>query len=234
VARVTPKEPCELSLLHLLHLIHVNQTQLGPSLRGSGTHAGQGGKRKSRQESGFPSGPHLHQSSRLGVVGRDLGDHPVRPDAHAGVEAGALLHRVPELLCHGQKGDRVLAFGAHKIEIGFVQGGHHYAGGEILQHRAHGPRSIAVVGEGALEESGLGAAPHRFSNRHSGVDAEPAGGVGRGLHHPALIPASAHHQQLDVPELGVVLAADLDEEGIQIDVQQAGGHRATPEERRWP
>ena len=41
---------------------------------------------------------------------------------------------------------------------------------------------------------------------------------------PALIPAPSHHQQLDVPELGMVLAADFDEEGIQIDVKEARGH----------
>ena len=44
------------------------------------------------------------------------------------------------------------------------------------------------------------------------------------LDHAALIASPAHHQQLDVPELGVPLPAHLDEEGVEVDVENACGH----------
>jgi len=56
------------------------------------------------------------------------------------------------------------------------------------------------------------------------VDAVAPGAVRRRLHHAALVAPSAHHQELDVPQLGVALAADFDEERVQIDVQDASAH----------
>jgi hypothetical protein len=80
------------------------------------------------------------------------------------------------------------------------------------------------VDEGALEEGGGGAEPHRLGDRHAGVDAEPARAVRRRLHHAALVPPAAHHQQLDPAQLRVPLAADLDEKRVQIHVENAGAH----------
>ena len=56
------------------------------------------------------------------------------------------------------------------------------------------------------------------------MDAEPASPVRCRLHHPALVAAAAHHQQLDVTELGMPLAADFDEERVEIDVENARAH----------
>ena len=78
--------------------------------------------------------------------------------------------------------------------------------------------------EGALEEGGRGAEPHRLGDRHAGVDAEAPRAVGGGLHHAALVPPAAHDQQLDRAQLGVALPADLDEERVEVDVEDAGAH----------
>ena len=78
--------------------------------------------------------------------------------------------------------------------------------------------------EGALEEGGRGAEPDRLRDRHAGVDAVRARAVGGGLDHAALVPPAAHHQQLDPAQLGVALPADLDEEGVEIHVENAGAH----------
>jgi 3-hydroxyisobutyrate dehydrogenase len=43
-----------------------------------------------------------------------------------------------------------------------------------------------------------------------------------------LIPPPTHHQELDVTELGVALAADFDEEGVEIDVEDAGTYLDGP------
>ena len=80
------------------------------------------------------------------------------------------------------------------------------------------------MGKGALEEGRLGAEPDRLRDRHPRVDPVAAGAVRRGLHHAPLVPPAAHHQELDVPELGVVLTAHFDEERVEIDVQDASAH----------
>jgi hypothetical protein len=56
------------------------------------------------------------------------------------------------------------------------------------------------------------------------VNAVAAGAVRGGLHHAALIPPSADDQQLDIPELGMPLAAHFDEKRVEIDVEDAGTH----------
>ena len=56
------------------------------------------------------------------------------------------------------------------------------------------------------------------------MDAELAGAVRRRLYHPALVAPAAHDQQVDLPELGVAVPADLDEEGVEVHVHDAGGH----------
>ena len=57
-----------------------------------------------------------------------------------------------------------------------------------------------------------------------GVDVEFAGPVGGRLHHAALVPPAANHQQLDPEQLGVPLPADLYEKGVEIHVENAGAH----------
>ena len=57
-----------------------------------------------------------------------------------------------------------------------------------------------------------------------GVNAVAARAVRGGLHHAALIPPPADDQQLDIPELGMPLAAHFDEEGVEVDVEDAGAH----------
>jgi hypothetical protein len=84
------------------------------------------------------------------------------------------------------------------------------------------------MGERALEEGGLGAEPDRLRDRHPGVDAVAPGAVRRRLYHPALIPPPAHHQELEVAQLGMALAADFDEEGVEIDVDDAGTYLDGP------
>jgi hypothetical protein len=60
------------------------------------------------------------------------------------------------------------------------------------------------------------------------MDAIAACAVGGRLHHAALVAPPAHHQELDVAKLGVALAADFDEEGVEIDVKEAGAYLDGP------
>jgi hypothetical protein len=66
------------------------------------------------------------------------------------------------------------------------------------------------------------------------VDAEAPGGIRRRLHHPALIPPPAHHQELEVAQLGMAVAADFDEEGVEIDVDDAGTYLDGPRAKGEP
>ena len=62
------------------------------------------------------------------------------------------------------------------------------------------------------------------------MNAEAARGVRGRLNHAPLIPAAAHHQQLDVAQLGVIMTGDLHEEGIEVHVKEAGRHAGLDEE----
>jgi hypothetical protein len=54
--------------------------------------------------------------------------------------------------------------------------------------------------------------------------AEAPGTVGRGLHYPALVTTATDDQELDMSQLGMMLAADFDKEGVEIHVYDPGGH----------
>jgi hypothetical protein len=60
------------------------------------------------------------------------------------------------------------------------------------------------------------------------VDAVAAGAVGRRLDYAALVAPPAHYQELDVAKLGMALAAHFDEEGVEIDVEDAGAYLDGP------
>jgi len=80
------------------------------------------------------------------------------------------------------------------------------------------------MGELALEEGRIRAAPSRFGDRHSGSNPESTRAIGSRLHHAALIASPAHDQQLDLAQLRMALAADLHKERVEIEVQEASGH----------
>ena len=44
------------------------------------------------------------------------------------------------------------------------------------------------------------------------------------MYYATLVTAAADYEELDVSQLWVMLAADFDEEGIEIDMYDAGGH----------
>jgi hypothetical protein len=48
--------------------------------------------------------------------------------------------------------------------------------------------------------------------------------VGSGLNHASLVPPSTDNEEVDLAQLGMALAAYLDKEGIEIDVENSGGH----------
>jgi hypothetical protein len=114
--------------------------------------------------------------------------------------------------------------GAGEVQVGLVERRHHDGGREALEHAVDGAGRGAVVRERALEEGRLRAEAHRLADRHAGVDPEAARPVGGGLHHAALVAASADHQQLDVAQLGMSLATHLDEKGVEVDVENARAH----------
>jgi hypothetical protein len=56
------------------------------------------------------------------------------------------------------------------------------------------------------------------------VNSESAGPIGRRLDDTTLVSTASDYQELDALQLGVILAADFDEEGIEIDVDETRGH----------
>jgi hypothetical protein len=50
------------------------------------------------------------------------------------------------------------------------------------------------------------------------VDAEAPRSVRRRLNDTALVAPAAYYQELDIPELRVMLAADFDEECVEVDM----------------
>src|SRR5688572_16352663 len=80
------------------------------------------------------------------------------------------------------------------------------------------------MGKGAAEEGSVRTEPHRLPDRHAGVNPEAARRVRGRLHHPTAVPPTPDHEQLHSAQLGVTLPAYLDEEGVEIDVEDAGGH----------
>jgi hypothetical protein len=44
------------------------------------------------------------------------------------------------------------------------------------------------------------------------------------LDNPALVPAATYDEEVDIPQLGMILATDLYEEGVKVHVKDAGGH----------
>ena len=80
------------------------------------------------------------------------------------------------------------------------------------------------MGEGALKEGGLGTESHCLGDGHPRPHSEAAGGIRRGLDYSPLVPSTADDQALHLPELRVMAAANLYEEGVEIDVKQSGRH----------
>ena len=217
-------QPLQRGLVHPLHLPHVGQSQLRPPLRRLGPDAGHRLEGKSGQKARLPAGAHLHETTGLGRVRRELRDHAVGPDPDAAIEPRLPAHLVPQALGHGQEGNRIEPLGAREVQVRLVERSHHDRRREPLEHPAHRARGGAIVRKRALEERGLRAETHRLGDRHAGVDPEAARRVRRGLHHAALVPATADDQQLDLPQLGMPLPADFDEEGVEIDVENARAH----------
>jgi hypothetical protein len=56
------------------------------------------------------------------------------------------------------------------------------------------------------------------------VDAVSSSAVRRGLHYAALITPPSNHEEVDILEGGIDLPADLHEEGVEIDMENSGGH----------
>src|ERR687898_1509283 len=84
--------------------------------------------------------------------------------------------------------------------------------------------SLLVVHESPLEERGLGTEPNGFGDGHPGMDSIATSGVRSRLDDPALISAATHYQELEVPQLRVIVPAHLDEEGVQVNVEKSGRH----------
>jgi hypothetical protein len=91
----------------------------------------------------------------------------------------------------------------------------------------HCTRGLLIVNEGSLKEGRLRAEPDGLVDGHSGADAELTGTVRGGLHHAALLPAAAYDQQVELAQLGMALAADFDEESVEINVKDSCGHRGS-------
>ena len=57
------------------------------------------------------------------------------------------------------------------------------------------------------------------------MDAEAARGVRGGLNHTSLVPPAADYQELDVAKLRMIVPAHFDEEGVEVHMENSGGHR---------
>ena len=114
--------------------------------------------------------------------------------------------------------------GSAEIEVGLIQRAHDHEWREVLEHRPDRARCFRVVLEGALEERCLRAQADCFSDRHAGMNAETASAIRSGLYHSSLVAPATDNQKLQVAQFRMIVPADFDEEGIEIDMYDAGGH----------
>ncbi len=233
--RVRPEELLELGDRPGLDLPDFGEAKRLEAARSSRPDARKGPKRQSRDEALLPALPHLHQPPRLGRVGRELGHHAVRPDPDAAVEPRHLPHAVPKPFRHREEGHRVQPVGPGKIEVALVERRHHHERRELLQHQAHGTGGAPVVVERGPDEHGAGAAARRLGRRHPRPHAEGPCAVRRRLYHPAPLRVAPDDEEVHRAQLWTEPAADLHEEGVEVDVQEARGHlvRGGSPRPRW-
>jgi hypothetical protein len=81
-----------------------------------------------------------------------------------------------------------------------------------------------IVSEGALEEGGAGTAADRLGDRHTGAHPEFPRPVRGRLDHAPLVATTPDDQELEIAQLGMALATDLDKEGVQVHMEEAGRH----------
>ena len=108
------------------------------------------------------------------------------------------------------------------IEIGFVDGCHFDQRRKILQDGVDFPGVFAVAIRVAVDEDGLRAELVGGAQRHGGVDAEFACGIGGGGDDAAFVGASADDYGF-AAERGVVEFFHGDEESVHVDVEE-GAH----------
>ena len=155
----------------------------------------------------------------LGRFGRQLGEelHPGDPD-----RAGeSLLVQDPAAELVGDLHRRTeQPPGAPDIEERLVERDRLDERRERPEDLHHPTADLAVVGVIAGQEHGVGAQPLGPRPGHGRVDAVRTGLVRRGRHHPAGT-AAAHHHRL-APQLRSAQQLDRHEEGVHVDVEDAG------------
>src|SRR5579863_4866876 len=96
----------------------------------------------------------------------------------------------------GAKGRPMQAFRAGDIHIGFVDGSHFYLRREALEDCINAARIIAVALRVSVHENSLRTQAIGGPERHCGVDAKLARGVGCGGNYSTLIRLAADYDGL--------------------------------------
>ncbi len=117
----------------------------------------------------------------------------------------------------------VEAFGAGKVEIGFVDGNHFDDGREFCKDGGDAIAPFGIFLVMAVEKDSVGAEAARRAQGHGGMDAELASFVAGGGDDAALVGAASDDNRL-AAEVGALEEFDGDEEGVHVHVEDEG-HR---------
>ena len=198
-------------------------------LHGDRPHAGHGPGGQRGDHLHLAAGWDHHQAVGFGHLAGHLGDELAGADAHAGGEPlGALEQVGAQLLAQGAQLVQVVAVVAPglKVDEGLVDAERFHQRRQLAQQRHHDPAGLAVGVEAAAEHGGVRCAPTCLVHRHGGSDPVGAGLVGGRRHHaPA---ADATHDHGLAAQGGLVALLDGGEEGVEVQVEDAGGgpHRS--------
>jgi len=178
---------------------------------------------KRGEEARFHAGGDPDEAAGFALVGGDLGS-----EACGGETGGAGKSRLfgdgaKEFVGSGE-GRAVEAFGAGKVEIGFVDGNHFDDGREFRKDGGNAIAPFGIFFVMAVEEDGVRAEAAGGAQRHCGVNTEFAGFVAGGGNDAALIGAASDDNGF-AAEIGAVEEFDGDEEGIHVHVEDGGYRR---------
>ncbi len=224
-ARLRAEVPPQLLEGQVPYIADGPQAQALQTRRGLFPYPAQHRERHGVEELAHAFGQDYREAVGLAVIGSELGDEPVQTDPNRGGEADRLpdrgfcapadgLGRTHEPL---QPGD---------VQVRLVDRGLLNRGRNGLQRLHDLPRDPRVIFHARADEDGFRRqAARRLGNRHSRVDAVPAGLVRAGGDDASLAGLCADHDG-DTPPQRMVALLDRSVEGVEVDMHDEAGQGA--------
>ena len=162
-----------------------------------------------------------HQAVRLLEIGGDLGDALAGSQAHGDGQPDLAADAILDVDGDGNGGGLLRRLG--DVQVGFVQR-YRLDDGRNFPEYVHDERGhLAVAVKAGPDDDALGTLAHRRGHGHGGMNAEPAGLVGRGGDDPAALGPAADQHRL-AAQFGVVELLHGGVESVQIGVDDVADH----------